>query len=159
MPEDLHLWTDASVHNAIRSQLPVERVLSVSNCHFACQRSSVYSPRWFDFNDAFLSRCGTFSSLQTLRLHNFSCRDLPRLADTVGSVIRRLEISFDDSVVINTPQVLRFSELQRLFVICIYPNQLCGWTIPHLTWDLPQLEILEAGNINDGFLHSFTQSS
>lgn len=151
MPEDLHLWSEASVQNALHSELPIERVLLVNNCHFSSRHTYAYPPHWFNFDDVFFSRCGTLSSLQTLRLHHFACRNLPKLAAAVGSFIRRLEIGFHNSTVVNDRQIIRFVELQRLTLI--------GWAAPQLSWDLPQLEILEAWNINDMFLFNVAQSA
>ena len=158
MPEDLHLWWKGSVQNAIYSKLPLDRVLSVSNRHLACPSNYVYSPNWFDFNDAFFSRCGSFSSLQTLRLHYISSRDLSKLAATVGWFIRRLEIGFNGLAVMNSRQVLRFASLHRLSIICNSSDKPSGSQIPCLSWDLPQLQILDTGNISNWFLDSLAQS-
>lgn len=160
MPEELRLWSDATVDHAIHAEIPINQVLSVTNGNPASRGNFIYAPRWVGFNDAFISRCGTFLSLRFLQLHHFPPRHLRKLAFAVGTLIDQLDICFDHSTVEAQSQVLRFAGLRRLFVAValLYSEERPASLEFPLIWDLPQLQRLDASNLDDKLLDSFAES-
>jgi len=167
MPEHLHLTSNAAGHCTVLSIITTNHVLSVTNRPTRNPKSVnfvAYSFPWYNFDPAFFSQFSTFTFLRYAQFDKFPWNALPDLASALGPMVIRLEITLvhtpnSDSVAAYHTSVLRFVALRWLSITQVPEEWFRACMGVQFSWDLPQLERLDASSLTSGYLDSLTQST